>query len=63
MKPLDRVAKMSVLTKAGVEKVFKFGNLAINMNQTYSVFSILQSASQHHPFQLAKPELTLCPVT
>jgi len=24
MKPLDRVAKMSVLTKAGVEKVFKF---------------------------------------
>jgi hypothetical protein len=25
MKPLDRVAKMSVLTKAGVEKVFKFG--------------------------------------
>ena len=25
MKPLDRVANMSVLTKAGVDKVFKFG--------------------------------------
>ena len=25
MKPLDRVANMSVLTKTGVEKVFKLG--------------------------------------
>ena len=27
MKPLDRIANMSVLTKAGVEKVFKFGKM------------------------------------
>lgn len=27
MKPLDRIANMSVLTRAGVEKVFKFGKI------------------------------------
>lgn len=27
MKPLDRIANMSVLTRAGVEKVFKFGEI------------------------------------
>ena len=27
MKPLDRIANMTVLTKAGVEKVFKFGKI------------------------------------
>lgn len=33
MKPLDRVANMSVLTKGGVEKVFKFGKQKINETQ------------------------------
>ena len=32
MKPLDRIANMTVLTKAGVEKVFKFGKNFIQSN-------------------------------
>ena len=32
MKPLDRISNMTVLTKAGVEKVFKFGKNNIQSN-------------------------------
>jgi len=49
MKPLDRVAKMSVLTKAGVEKVFKFErkpapDLPATQTRTYLVSANLIQA-------------------
>ena len=58
MKPLDRVAKMSVLTKAGVEKVFKFGNL-LALKSLFLLIFKSQSANLPHHYLQHRPEPTL----
>ena len=59
MKPLDRVAKMSVLTKAGVEKVFKFGKQNVLKSRMFCILSFQSASLPQHCLQL-RPEPTWC---